>query len=464
MSQSSYEALMQTALQEIERVQNYSRDEDLAFRRANGLFPPNFPDGEGQAYFTTKEGAEAVRQIGLRWRAESKDRQRRLNEERTEKIVRDVMGEALSSTLWDKRTDPRAAWIDIRDRLEERLLQISRDIEHSFPCQILKDTSVGAFTVGPVTLTPRLAWLDHVETTAGRKPDWVDGVRAIWEGKSQPPTDNSHVALNIRAITRYFECPWIVTAHIEGNDIGRSKERGRIAARLAIDALGAVLEHKHALKFRALGDRLSSGMDTTFAQTEGGFWMGESLDIPGLDGKPGVAQDIVLGTTKYREAAGKAIKSFVSLAPRDKPALYQRWCDALFWFGEARRDTEEFMALTRYGMALDILAKGGRAGGITTLLSALFEIDPENAFMKDGTSLMKTVERIYNEGRSQFGHGGRPALLEELPFSRLGADTVAMFALERYVLCLAEYNGLDAYEDFLSAIPLLWPKVKPQLP
>jgi hypothetical protein len=453
---------MQTALQEIEKVQNYSRDEDLAYRRASGLISPNFPDGKGKFYSTTKEGADAVRQIGLRWRSESKDRQRRLNEESAEKIVREVMGEALASTLWDKRNEPRAAWMDIRDRLEARLQQVSRDIEHSFPCHLLKDTSVGPFVVGPVTFWPRLAWISHVEATAGNKPGWADAVRSIWEGKSELPKDKTHVSLEVRSITRYFECPWVVTAQVQGNDIGRSKERGRLAARLAIDALGVMLEHKHALKFRALGDRLSNGMDTTFAQAKGRYWMGQSLDIPGLDGEAGLAPNFVAGTVRYREAAGKAITSFVALSPADKPNLYQRWCDALFWFGEARRDTEGFMALTRYGMSLDILAKGGKAQGITALVAALLAIKADDPFLTDGTSLKKTVERIYNEGRSQFGHGGRPALLEDLPFSRKGADALTMFALERYVLCLEAYGGLDIYADFLHAVPILWLKIKSQ--
>lgn len=45
---------MQTTLQEVERIQNYSCGEDLAYRRASGLVPPNFSDGKGQFYFTTK--------------------------------------------------------------------------------------------------------------------------------------------------------------------------------------------------------------------------------------------------------------------------------------------------------------------------------------------------------------------------------------------------------------------------
>lgn len=460
MSQPSYEALMQTVFREVERVQNYSREERLAYMRASGLVPPNFPDGKGQFFFTTKEGTDALRQIGLLWRSESKDRQRRLNEEHAQKLSAEVMGEALAEGLWEKRNDPRSAWTELRGRFEARLLQASRDIEHSFPCQILKDTAVGAFAMGPVTFRPRLEWLDHVEATAGRKPDWAEPVRAVWTGKAELPTDSTHVSLEVRSITDHFVCPWIATVNVEGNDIGRSKERGRIAVRLAIDALGAVLEHRHALTLRAPGDRLTNANDATFAQSHEGYLaMGESFDLPGLDVKPGLGHDFVTGTTRYRDAAGKAIASFVALSPADKPGLYQRWCDALFWFGNARRDTEGFMALTRYGMSLDILAKGARANGITSLLSALLAIKPEDAFLKDGTSLKKTVKRIYDEGRSQFGHGGRAALLEDLPFSRLGADTIAMLAIERYVLCLAEYGGTDTYEVFLNAIPSLLAKV-----
>jgi hypothetical protein len=459
VDQLSFESLMQVALEAIDEVQSYSQETNRAYMHANGLFPPHFPDGKGKFYVTTEAGADAVRKIGLQWRGESKDRQRRLNEESAARLSRETFGEALASTLWVKRTDARAAWKDVRDRLEIKLLQISRNVEHSFPCQILKDFSVGTFSVGPVTFRPRLHWLSHVEATAGKKLEWIDGARAVWEGKVEPPADDSLVSLDVRSITRHFDCPWIATASVEGSDVGRSSERGRLAARLAVDALGAFLEHRHALKFRILGDRLASENDATFAQAPGGyFWRGASLDVAGLDGKPGVAHGLVASTTKYREAAGRAIQSFVSVAPSDKPALYQRWCDALFWFGEARRDKEDFMALTRYGICLDVLASGGEAHGITKLVALLLEKKPDDTMLKDGTSLRMCVERIYKEGRSRFGHGVRPALLEDLPFPRLGADTVAMHAIERYVLCLAEYTGADVYDDFLRSIPMLLPQ------
>src|SRR4051794_36051069 len=42
-------------------------------------------------------------------------------------------------------------------------------------------------------------------------------------------------------------------------------------------------------------------------------------------------------------------------------------------FGQARREANEFIAFLKLGIALDVLAKGGRAGGILALARAVFD-------------------------------------------------------------------------------------------
>ena len=133
----------------------------------------------------------------------------------------------------------------------------------------------------------------------------------------------------------------------------------------------------------------------------------------------------------------------------------------MYWFGQSRRDSVEFVGLVNAGICLDVLAKGGKASGIIKLCCNLFGIQPDSPVLGDGTTLKSLINTIYNDGRSQLGHGGRPSLLRELP---IGRDVAVMFAapvLARYIEGTHRYSGPDSYEEFLSALPGLFPKPSP---
>ena len=74
-------------------------------------------------------------------------------------------------------------------------------------------------------------------------------------------------------------------------------------------------------------------------------------------------------------------------------------------------------------------------------------------WLKDGDTVRQIVSDIYEKGRSQFGHGGRPALIEDLPVSRATADSVAARALDLYLDRLRLYGGDDDIDVFLAALP-----------
>ena len=406
--------------------------------------------------FTTRQGLQAIHELGLRWRSESQHRKRRLSPARTRILAVEVFGEALEAGMLYNKHDLGKARKDLERRLDARLDAAAHQLFHYFPCYIFDDTSVGAFNVGPVRILPRLEWLDHVEKTAGKETNWADCVRTVWADGEAPPTGETPPELGARTVIDGFgTCAWAATVSVQGNDIGRSQERGHAAVRLAVDAMGLVLSRQRALNLRGPGDKLCATLTRKLMQRPGTDIYGEQiLDLPTLGGAPSFSTKYLTDTTSYREAAGRAIEAIIDpSSTATLLALRHRWCDALFWFGEARRDTTDFMALVRYGMTLDILAKGKKASGIAALLAALLGCKADALLLMDGTTLKQAVKKIYEDGRSQLGHGGRPALLEDLPFSREGADLVASIALKGYVLCLSLYTGADSYEDFLRAIP-----------
>jgi len=462
VNEASFVDLIKTAVDAIETIKAMPEEERKAFLRASGPIPPNVSLGDGDRVWTTQEGLSAIYAFGRKWRAESTDRKHRISEDLITQFAEEAFGDAIAAGKLNSGTDPEAARIDLKQRLEARLVAIGRDVEHSFPCHVFYDVDVGVFDVGPVRFWPRLDWLGHVDAIGGGNTEWTSVVRTAWtatEGSTKDPLpSNWHVR---DVITKFVACPWVATVTIRWSEIGRSHQRAALAVRLALDALGLVMSHSHATQLRGPGDELRTTYLVKVNQAAGeDVNVGTSVDRPYLAGPPNFAEDLIKATTPFREAAGKAIEAFIASSPvGNSPELCRRWCDALFWFGEARRDTAEFMALVRYGMTLDILTEGKQEHGITKLLSALFGVQPESNLFPGGLTLEKAVKQIYKEARSQFGHGSRTALLQDLPFSRVGADRMGCVALLRYVLCLDFYKGADRYEDFLGAVPTILPNI-----
>ncbi len=134
----------------------------------------------------------------------------------------------------------------------------------------------------------------------------------------------------------------------------------------------------------------------------------------------------------------------------------------MYWFGQARREKNEFIAVVKYGICLDILAKGSRANGILKLCCAVLGMAEADSMTSDGRSLELVVRKLYEDGRSQIAHGGRLALLQELPVEIYLADSLTSQVLTGYVAGLDLYGGPDSYDEFLAALPqVLAPLRKP---
>jgi hypothetical protein len=102
-----------------------------------------------------------------------------------------------------------------------------------------------------------------------------------------------------------------------------------------------------------------------------------------------------------------------------------------------------------------VLAKCGCAPGILDLCCALFGKQDTGVIAADNRTLKQVVEKVYNEGRSRIAHGGRLALLRELPVELSLADSLTAHSLASYVVYASQYGGPDTYEAFLAAIPAL---------
>lgn len=458
MNSRTHTDLWNAACAAIQEVQDYSKKARDRYMHSGRPLPPTIWTGDGNQVFTTQDGINAIWELSEAWRSEQSDRKARIASDRMGQLALREFGQMLAENGLEIWADPKEAVRNFKGRLQERLDAAFRDADHYFPCHMIESKEANSFNVGPIRFLRRLDWLQHVSTLANSELAWTEAVRRNWEEGALPPEEKTHDAMDASdVIETTGRCRWIAAVTVKGNELGRSEERARYAVRLAIDGLGMALSRTRAMKMRGPGDELRVTRTGQLSQYHGlGINRGIMIDVPDLFAHPPHAEEFISSTQELRADIGWAIDAMLHLANQiDLPTLKQRWCDALYWFGEARRDATGFTALVRYGMSLDVLAKGGKAKGITAMLSDLLACQPNDKLLSDGTPIRKVVKKIYEDGRSQLGHGGRPALLEDLPFPRETADDVVRLVLKRYLLNLRRYSGADDPDAFLKAIPNL---------
>ena len=468
MNTQSPAQLVETAINEIERLQTFDEASRAAYRKNTGIVPPYVPVGDGNFVLTTHEGLKAIHDLASIWRTGSLDAKQNLTPAAATAWMLQEFGAQFVAGTFANLTDYSAAATELSKQLDLRLGTSVREIVYSFPCRLFDDLSIGPFDIGPVRFCPRSNWLHELEERAqGASDAWAKPLHKFFSTPALSAADRESKlsVLPTRAQDVHDAlagCMWVATVSLAAIDQDRAKDQAKTAVRLAVNALGLRTNRLGAVQLRGPGDELRATQSHTIVQSLGAdVRMAFHLDIPMTSGSPGQSKEYVLNSLNLRQAAGKALTAITlpSLSAKAKePTIAQRWCDALFWFGEARRDSTEFMALVRYGMALDVLTKGSKKKGITELLETLFGIKASDAVMTSGTTLGKLVSQIYDEGRSQFGHGGRSALIQDLPASIEAADRLTSEALDRYALCLASYSGSQDYASFLAAIPSCLPK------
>ena len=141
--------------------------------------------------------------------------------------------------------------------------------------------------------------------------------------------------------------------------------------------------------------------------------------MPGLRSSPGALAAKMQEEREFLDAAGRILDAYLeSRLKGGAPYLVEAWVNALYWVGEARRETSDFMAVVKYGCAVDGLSGApGEARAISEFAAAAF--GPQEADQpRDGAlSVAQAVQRVYVEGRSNLAHGATPGLLED--FSEL---------------------------------------------
>ncbi len=458
--------LIEAALAGVVHMQGLSSEQVGEYLRSQEPGPFEIPLDGGGTIWTTLDGISAIEQLAKHWRSTSYKAKIHLDEKaaknRTCRTLGSMLVELRSGALDTQALDAASLVKGMFARLEERLDDSLTKVQFYFPCRVLNDVHFDSIEVGPVQFHSLSSWLDQAEEFGlPGQLHWIGPLREflVTPFASIEEQSSALQMLPDEVVRRYDAlsgCNRVASVALVAADPARAADRASTAVRLAVDVMGLVMNRRAAAGLRGPGDQLRSTSSYVFSQVQGRDIMESwSLDVPDSGGTREMSKQYVMDTGNLRLWAGKAISAVIhpDHAPGAKePSIAQRLCDAIFWFGEARRDQTAFMALVRYGMALDVLAKGFRKKGIITLVERLTGTKRTESVIRD-TSLETLIGQIYDEGRSQFGHGGRAALIQDLPASIEAADSLTAHVIRLYAASFAHYTGEQKYESFLEAIP-----------
>jgi hypothetical protein len=286
----------------------------------------------------------------------------------------------------------------------------------------------------------REQWLNAALGTGRLTTSQVDRLAHHWRhgGKIESNSADGLDQLTLSGIVDAVgPCPWICEVHVFGHTQGRSREKALLAARIALAAISLAW-----VKPSQQGKRNGTGLFYDMGPAHSrhtimfrdGSYAGASHESVLRLGRfltMGDAPAFVARSERNLETVGVALETFLATNPSGRrPLLEEALCRSLIWFGEACNEPLDFMAIVKFGAALDTLAKGKKARGMCELIQRRYPLDDLDApFLLDGTSARPLVEQIYDTGRSRIVHGTRSSLVEDLEELRARAEFLAATVL-----------------------------------
>ncbi len=455
--QEPVEKLLETIIEDVIKAAAMSF-EDWSALSQFPLIPLAIPIGSGREYRVTQAGVDAAHKLTEQtWRARGDFRQT-ISRAEFDKLSFTAIGKTIlncGSHLPSDAKDREAASPDQAFYVAlagdyavnlDRLAGSARpDVDRHIPCQLFhSDQGVASFSVGPVEFLPRADWLiryvkdpaslnhiQQVESGAVTADEFRR--RALASGGGE----DLRTAWSVLTSLRNFG--WVATIRMSGHELRQSHHKASIIIGLAVDAVGLRFHVEDARRFTKAGRQHLYFENRLATSPEGALLGGSSVQMPGLGGKPGALAAKMAAERPFLDAAGKVLDAYVKGRQTGRAAhLVERWANALYWVGEARREASDFMAVVDYGCAADGLSgAGGDAAAMTAFAEAA--LNPQGLPTPPGSrSIADAVTTVYREGRNKLAHGETAGLLEDLSEARAIGDALLANLFDRVTLELAE--------------------------
>lgn len=334
---------------------------------------------------------------------------------------------------------------DYAANLELNATQARTDLDRHIPCHLFDtDQNLRSFEVGPVHFLTRQDWIAKFVT----KPAVLTKIR---EAEAARPTRtaladrllaagadrDAHDAWVVLSVIAGYS--WIATVRLSKHEPMHSHDKAMTIVELAMNTIGLRFHLEDARHFSKAGRQHLFSEDRLATTTDGIMLRGASTSRPGIGGPPGSMIAKMLAERPFLDAAGRLLDLYVKARNTGRaPHVIERWANALYWLGEARRETSDFMAVVDYGCAADGLSgAGGEARSMAVFAEAA--LNPRGDASPPGKlSVRDAVLRVYQEGRNKLAHGEEPGLFEDLSEVRATGDQLVVAMMNVVTLVLDE--------------------------
>ena len=232
---------------------------------------------------------------------------------------------------------------------------------------------------------------------------------------------------------------WVASVRIEGHEPSRSHEKAMAIVGLAIDVIGLRFPLDAARLFTKTGRQHLFHEVRLASRPSGGFLRGWSASPAGIGDRPGAFRMKMKAEQAFLVAAGMLLTEYLASRNNGKAVHFvERWANALYWFGEARREPSDFIAIVDYGCAADGISGAGGAVNSMIEFAAAALGSPAVPSATEGLSVADAVRRVYAEGRNKIAHGEVSGLLEDHSETRKIGDNLVVALLNEVTPIIAD--------------------------
>lgn len=347
----------------------------------------------------------------------------------------------------------------LANEVKSRVSKLSNQFTHYFPAWTLGMEREHPFQLGPVTFFTREQWIDSVdfpdqakERYLGEKDANYQWRQILKEALRRPKDDVPLAGLAGAIYGAVNGCPSVLGVTIAGYEKDLSRKLAELVCKTALDAVSLAFGGSEFFHQQALCDeRLQPVGVDRLIESNGFLWLpGLSLGkrIPHLSYAK--VTEALVGMTDMLAAFSSILDALVNPVSHTHPKLAQRWATALDWFGEGNREKSDAIALAKVGTSLDVLACGGRFGGICDMVVHLIGVDADKEVIsgRQPKTLRALVKNIYDDGRSKILHGTHYERLKSFEGERYNAAFLTRIVLIEAAIRLNKYSGDDTDEAF----------------
>jgi hypothetical protein len=476
------ERLLETILEDVIKAAAMPFDEWWALSKFP-LVPLAIPVDSGREYRVTQAGVDAAHRLTEQTWGEREDFRQTIARSEFDKLSFRAIGETilncrshLPSDVADQNDGAvndaffAAMVVDYGLNLDRLASAARPDVDRHIPCHLFHaEQSVPPFSVGPVEFLPRADWvaryvknaeqLEHIRKVESREIGYDE-----FRDQALTPNGDRNVYTAWEVLSSLGNFAWVATMRMTGHELSQSHHKASIIVGLAIDAIGLRFQVEDARRFAKAGRQHLFAEDRLATSLDGNFLKGSSVQMPGLGSAPGRLATMMKAERPFLDAAGKILRAYLEGRQAGRgPHLVERWANALYWVGEARREASDFMAVVNYGCAADGLSgAGGAAAAMTTFAEAA--LNPQGQPIKPGAlSIADAVTKVYLEGRNKLAHGEMAGLLEDISDTRAIGDALLVNLFDAVtfelatvidqrpvILTLNEKHAYRALEDRLK--------------